>query len=130
MYSTLPYAMRIDSQTGFVKWTKLFYVKTSTSGQNFTSFEISQDQTAWIMHFSLGTPYIYRISANGTIVQVIIFGAINLSFSPTLSYISVISENEFMIAQDVSLFNGNISVGQTTGTDFSIARVSTDLSFR
>ena len=122
--------MRTESQTGFVKWTKIFYVKISNYGQIFTSFQIFKDETAWIMNFCLGTPYIYRISANGTVIQTIIFGAINLSFSPTSSFISVISENEFMITQDVSYYNGNISIGQTTGTDYSIARISTNLTVR
>ena len=103
MYSGVPYAMRVDSQTGFVKWAKAFYIKTTSSSQNFTTFEMSQDETAWALHFCLGTPFLYRISANGTIIQAIIFGALNLRFSPTTSYLSSISENEFLIAQDVQV---------------------------
>ena len=30
----------------------------------------------------------------------------------------------------ISYYNGNMSVGETTGTDLSIARISTDLSVR
>ena len=95
--------MRIEIHTGFVKWTKAFYIKTVCNSQNFTTFEMSQDETAWVLHFCLGTPYIYRISDNGTIIQAIIFGALNLKFSPTTSYASSISVSEFLITQDVQM---------------------------
>ena len=39
-----------------------------------------------------------------------------------------ISNTEFMIAQELSPANGNVSISETSGTDFSIARISTDLS--
>ena len=95
--------MRIDIHTGFVKWTKAFYIKTGCNSQNFTSSEMSQDETVWVLHFCFGTPYFYRISANGTIVQAIIFGTLNLKFSPTTSYASLISVSEFLITQDVQI---------------------------
>ena len=95
--------MRIDIHTGFAKWTKAFYIKTVCNSQKFTSSEMSQDETVLVLHFCLGTPYIYRISANGTIVQAIIFGTLNLKFSPTTSYASLISVSELLITQDVQM---------------------------
>ena len=54
----------------------------------------------------------------------------NLSFITTSSYIVPISDTEFMIAQELSSANGNVSISETSGSDFSIARISTDLSIQ
>ena len=122
--------MRVDSQSGYVKWAKAFYIKSPSTSYVFNSLTISQDDTAWILHLKFGNPYVDRISANGTILQVIMFGSLNLSYSPNASFITVISESEFVIAQDVSYYNGNLSIGGTTGTDITIARISTNLNIR
>ena len=46
---------------------------------------ITEAEIAWITLVDSSTPYLYRISNNGTLLQVIWFGANNLSFS-TLSF--------------------------------------------
>ena len=122
--------MRVDSQSGYVKWTTAFYIKSPSTSYIFNTLTISQEDTAWILHLKFGAPYVDRISANGKILQVIIFGSLNLSYSPNISFITVISESEFVVAQDVSYYNGNLSIGRTTGTDLTIARISTDLNIR
>ena len=45
-----------------------------------------------------------------------------------MAFLKVISETDFMFVQDLSLLNGNLSVSITSGTDFSIARISIDLN--
>ena len=109
---------------------KAFYVKKAITSRNFTSFEITEDQTAWMLFVASGTPYIYRVSDNGTIIQIIWFGSINLSYSSTVSVFKMVSNTDFMFVEDFSLQNTNMSVGPTTGTDFSIARISTNLSVK
>ena len=122
--------MRVNSHTGFEKWTKAFYVKKITSLGDYLSIEITSNQVAWILFSSSGVYHVYRMSGNGTILQTILFGSINLNFVTNSADFSVISETEFFYTQDLSLQNGNMSVGPTTGTDFSIARISTDLSVK
>ena len=125
-----PFAMRSNSSTGFVKWTKTFYVKNMTGSYSYTGFEISSSQVAWLLLLNSGTPYVYRISDNGTILQIIWFGSFNLNFAPTVAFMSLISETDFLFVQDLSLFNGKMSVSPASGTDYSIARISTDLSLK
>ena len=122
------YAMRINSTTGFVKWTKAFNLKKLSGSFNYTNFEITENQIAWILMTNSGVPFIYRINNNGILLQIIWFGSLNLNFSPTMAFLKVISETDFMFVQDLSLLNGNLSVSITSGTDFSIARISIDLN--
>ena len=101
-----------------------------TGSYSYTGFEISSSQVAWLLLLNSGTPYVYRISDNGTILQIIWFGSFNLNFAPTVAFMSLISETDFLFVQDLSLFNGKMSVGPASGTDYSIARISTDLSLK
>ena len=120
--------MRINSETGFVKWVKAFYVKNVTDGQIIQSFTISEDQVMWAVIVTTATPYVYRISDNGTLLQTIIFGSKFLNFSPIVATLGVLNDSEFLYIQDMSILNGNISISEKTGTDFSIARISTNLT--
>ena len=129
-YTSLPYTMRINSETGYIKWMKSFYVKNPNGGYNFTNLIITENQVSWIMVINSQIPFLYRISENGTILQTIWFGSLNLNFAPNVAFIAIISETEFLFTLDLSLQNGNISVGQTTGVDFSIARISTNLEVK
>ena len=90
--------------------------------------DISSSQIAWIIFIQNNVSFLFRINGDGTLLQVIGFGALNLSFSTEFSYINVISDTEFLFIQDLSLINGNMSVGPKTGTDLSIARISTNLT--
>ena len=101
-----------------------------TYPQNFTSFEITEDQVAWILLRSYGTQYVYRISDNGTVLQTIWFGYLNLRFGTNYAFLGVLSTTDFMFVQDLSLYNGNMSVGPLTAIDYSIARISIDLSVK
>ena len=120
--------MRINSETGYIEWMKAFYVKNANGTYNYTNLIITENQVAWVMLLNSGIPYVYRFSDNGTILQTIWFGSLNLNFAPNIAFITVISETEFMFTLDLSLQNGNISVGLTTGVDFSAARISTNLT--
>ena len=101
-----------------------------TNPQNYTGFEMTEDQVAWILLRSYGTPYVYRISDNGTILQTIWFGYLNLKFGTNYAFLGVISNTDFMFVQDLSLYTGNMSVGPLSAIDFSIARISIDLSVK
>ena len=121
--------MRISTESGFVKWVKAVRAKTiSRNDIILNSLQVTAEQVAWANVVDLLTPYIYRISGNGTILQVIWFGPKNLSFAARLTILKVISETEFLISIDVSQQNSNISVSMTSGSDLSVARVSTDLN--
>ena len=121
--------MRVNSTTGFVKWTKAFYFHNAPNNdQNIVSLEITDDQTAWFLLTNTKVPNVYRLNENGTILQIICFGPLNLSYAPSIANLRVISETDFLIIQDVSLSNGNLSVGLLTGIDLSFARISTDLT--
>ena len=127
--ASVPFAMRINSTTGFVKWTKAFYFHNApTNNQNINSLDITDDQTAWFLLVNAGVPNVYRLNNNGTILQIICFGPLNLSYAPSIVNFRIISETDFLIIQDVSLSNGNLSVGLLTGIDVSFARISTDLT--
>ena len=121
--------MRVNSTTGFVKWTKSFYFRNATiNNQNICCLEISDDQTAWFLLVNTRIPSVYRLNENGTILQIICFGPLYLSYTPAITNLRVISETDFLIVQDVSLLNGNLSVGLMTGIDLSFARISIDLT--
>ena len=99
-----------------------------TNYNNYTSFEITDNQVAWILMISSRVPFVNRISDNGTLLQTIWFGSPNFNFAPTIAFLGVISETDFILVQDLSLQIGNMSVSQTSGTDFSLARISTNLT--
>ena len=99
--------MRINSETGFVKWVKAFYVKNVTDSQIIPSFTISEDQVMWAVIITTATPYVYRISDNGTLLQTIIFGSKFLNFSPIVATLGVLNDSEFLYIQDMSILNGN-----------------------
>ena len=127
--ASVPFAMRVNSTTGFVKWTKSFYFRNAPNNyQNIESLEITDDQTAWFILINIGAPNVYRLSDKGTILQIICFGQFNLGYAPSSVNLRVISETDFIIIQGVSLSNGNLSVGSLTGIDLSFARISTDLT--
>ena len=105
---------------------KGFYVKNPNGGYNFTNLIITENQIAWTLLINAQIPFVYRFSENGTILQTIWFGSLNLNFAPNIAFLTMISETEFLFTLDLSLQNGNISIGQTTGVDFSIARISTN----
>ena len=90
--------------------------------------EITPTDVLWALILQDCIPLIYRFDGNGNILQIIWLGALNLSFSTTISLIKVLSETDFLLFLDLSLLNGNISVSQTSGTDLSMARISTDLT--
>ena len=92
------------------------------------SLEITDDQTAWFLLINTRVPNVYRLNENGAILQIICFGPLYLSYTPSMTNLKVISETDFLITQDVSLSNGNLSVGLLTGIDLSFARISTDLT--
>ena len=92
------------------------------------NLDISDDQTAWFLLVNARVPNVYRLNDKGAILQIICFGPLNLSYAPDFINLRVISETDFLITQDVSLSNGNLSVGLQTGIDISIARISTDLT--
>ena len=121
--------MRVNSTTGFVEWTKTFYFHNApNNNQNITGLVITDDQTAWFLLTNAKVPNIYRLNENGTILQIICLGPLNLSYTPTIVNLRVISETDFLIIQDVSLSSGNLSAGLLTGIDVSFARISTDLT--
>ena len=120
--------MRVNSTTGFVKWTKSFYFRNAPINyQNIASLEITDDQIAWFLLINTGAPNVYRLNENGAILQIICFGPFYLSYAPLVVNLRIISETDFLIIQDVSLSNANLSVGLLTGVDVSFARISTDL---
>ena len=92
------------------------------------NIEITSSQVLWVLMLKDSAPFIYRIDLNGIIIQIIWFGSMTLTFGTNFSQLNLLSENDFIVAMDLSLINGNMSVGLTTGTDVSIARLSTDLS--
>ena len=72
----------------------------------------------------------YRINGDGKTKQIICFGTKNLSFITNAAYLLPLSETEFLFAQELSQSVGNLSISETSGTDFSIARISTDLDVK
>ena len=123
--------MRTRIDTGFVKWVKAFKIKAFIIDNIFINFILTtENEIAWITLSISSTPYIYRISSNGTILQVIWFGANNLSFSTKRFDWLYVSESEFLAYFTLSETNENLAVSQTSGTDASLVRISTDLSIK
>ena len=124
----VPYAMKISSDTGLVKWVKVFNLGKTSKGYLLRWLQITGDQVAWFVLTSSNVSFVYRLSSEGTLLQIIWFGSTNIFLPTTITFLNVISESEFMFTQELSLLNSNISISQTTGTDFSIAKISTDLN--
>ena len=123
--------MRTDTSSGLAKWAKVFKIKNfDYNSVNHDSVTISSDQVGWFIFNSTLTPFVYRIADNGTIIQVICLGPQNLSFGSRVMFLSVLSETEFLTSLEISVSNSQIGVSNTSGTDFSIARISTDLSLK
>ena len=129
--SNLFFAMRTRIDSGFVKWVKAFKIKDFLRDKvGVNLLFITETEIAWITITLTYTPYLYRMSSNGTILQVIWFGANNLSFSTLTFDWLYISESDFLAFFTFSETKENLTVSQTSGTDTSLTRISTDLSIK
>ena len=97
---------------------------------SYSGLEISSSQIAWILLINSKIPYLYRMSDNGTILQIICFGNLTLSYNSGYAFMSVISETDFIFVLSSDLINDDMKVSPTSGKDYSIARISTDLSIK
>ena len=104
-----------------------FMLNKTGNTYSIMNVEITNNQVLWVLMLKDKAPFIYRIDQNGVIIQIIWFGSLTLTFATTVSQLNLLSENDFILMMDLSLINANMSVGPTTGTDLSIARLSTDL---
>ena len=134
--STIPasnvffFAMRTRIDTGLVKWVKAFKIKDFKRDSFGMDILITETEIVWLILSISSTPFLYRISSNGTILQVIWFGANNLSFSTLTFGWLYISDSEFLAFFSINEINENLTVSQNTGTDASFVRISTDLSVK
>ena len=70
--SNLFFAMRTRIDSGFVKWVKAFKIKDFLRDKvGVNLLFITETEIAWITITLTYTPYLYRMSSNGTILQVI-----------------------------------------------------------
>ena len=125
--SNVMFMSRLNSTTGEVKWSKAFNVK-ATSNSSFINYQllISDAQIIWFIYYQDMVRFIPRIDQEGNILQIIAFRSKGLNLIDMMSYLYILSENEFIIFQSVQNLINGISISNITGTDVSVVRMTTE----